>query len=245
MMPPATKTMEHRNFQNYVTIIYFFLLGIGILFDSVYFSFFEVNILRYSSVMDILLTPLDFLIELVAYATQLSIAEAVFLMLLTVIPSILTVLAISYSNKKYWANRHKKKVNSENLKKIIEGDKSREILLKAVLIGFFAGVFMPTLFAQLTSPAEEILPKMEKGTLESNHKIVFIDNSEKNVYLIRERSQYIFYVAEQDTQITISPILGTIKEIRKINILPKREETKDDSKIVPTQDKSSIDSIIN
>lgn len=224
MKQPAKKSLEHRNFQNYVSITYFFLLSIGILFDTIYFSFFEVNILHYSSVMDILLTPLDFLLELVSFIVQLSLFKFCMLVLLVLIPSVLTILGIGYANKKYWANRHKIKVNAENLKKITEGDKIRGKLFATTMIGLFIGIIFPALFTQLTSPADTLLPQMKKGELASDHKIVFIDNSEKNVHLIRERSQYIFYVVEKDTQITIAPILGTIKEIRRIAVLPKIEK---------------------
>lgn len=229
--------LDHKNFQNYVTIIYIALLGVGILFDTIYFSFFEVNILRYSNVMDIVLTPLDFLIEIIAHFRTVTLLKVILIGLILILPIFLMVLYFKHANKKYWNNRHKIKVNSENFEKNLKNDKQRRVLLKSTLLGFFCGLIMPILFLQLTFPAKTTVSQMKVGDLRPNHKIIFMDNSEKNVHLIRERSQYVFYVVEKDTQITIAPIVGTIKEIKKI----AATEIDKEDKSVLKQDTSSMD----
>ena len=44
--------------QEYLSIGYLYLLVLGVIGDSIYYSFFDINIIRYSTVLDVLLSPI-------------------------------------------------------------------------------------------------------------------------------------------------------------------------------------------
>lgn len=58
--------------------------------------------------------------------------------------------------------------------------------------------------------------KVKEGKIKSTHEIIFNDNDSKQIKIIGQNSSYIFYVTENEREVSISPIVQNIKEIKKI-----------------------------
>ena len=52
-----------RNIQEYIYLSYLYLLIIGTLSYSIFYSFLDINIIKYSTVLDILISPIAILTE--------------------------------------------------------------------------------------------------------------------------------------------------------------------------------------
>ena len=60
---------DTRSIQDYLSLGYVFLLILGIASDSIFYSFFGINIISYSNVLDVLLSPVVYLTKNVVFPT--------------------------------------------------------------------------------------------------------------------------------------------------------------------------------
>jgi hypothetical protein len=58
--------------------------------------------------------------------------------------------------------------------------------------------------------------RIEKGETEASHSLNLSDDTTQKVKIIGQNSAYIFYVAEQQQEITILSIGGNLKEIKAL-----------------------------
>lgn len=190
--------------QEFLSLGYIFLLLLGISYQTIYFSFFDINYLKYSSILDVLLSPLQVMTENI-----IILGTFLFIILFAVL------YVKTFGRKLYqWQRRqgwYKKFFNVERWDKMWakENSNSFAILYTGILIliifiefGFIFGSRMSSL--------------MESGKLEIRHEIVFVDTEEKSVRILNQNSLYLFYVVENENKLTISPIDGNIKKISKL-----------------------------
>jgi len=55
--------------------------------------------------------------------------------------------------------------------------------------------------------------KIEKGEVEFNDQIKFINGDESNVEIVGTNSMYLFYLEKNNKSVQITPISGIIKSI--------------------------------
>lgn len=191
------KTIE--KFQNLLPLGYIFLVVLGIIKESVFFHQIGINILKYSSIMDILISPIA---TLTSHPVVL-IAIALIFVLHFYLPSFIN----KHSDKK-WV------IRSFELDKIEEGLSAEErknhligiairtlsMMLLSVFLGFgFAGGW-------------DISRRIKNDKLKYDYKLNYNTGESEDVYIIESNSQYYFYVAKGNKSIKIAPI-GTIKDI--------------------------------
>ncbi len=63
----------------------------------------------------------------------------------------------------------------------------------------------------------KVSSRIKSGEIKLTHQIIFTDESSKNIKIVGQNSSYIFYVVENEKEVTISPIVQNIKEIKRIN----------------------------
>ena len=190
--------------QEYLSLGYIFLLILGILGDTIYYHLLGINIISYSSVLDVLLSPIYLLTE--NLAVPIVTVFAIALMYYT---------RVKFSPKFHEKNKlkkwYKKIYNVEQLDKRYSTEISHNHILQLSAFAILA------LFVGLrTGAGLTVKKKMEGGSLKLNHNIIFRDAEQLNAAIVGQNSLYIFYVAEEDNKLTISPIEGNIKKILKI-----------------------------
>jgi len=187
------------NIQSYIAMGYLFLLIVGSVSYSIMYSFIDVNIFNYSNVLDLLISPIVVFINS---------------------PRLLLILMVLLVLYLWWASFSEKRILKANNASSIEklsGEakgKVRKIQNNRWLI---PTVFVLSLYIGFSVGRGGTLKEMmQSGDFRLNHQIVFVDDSQKNVRLIGANSQYLFYLKKGDNSVTITPIAGNIKSLKKL-----------------------------
>lgn len=177
---------------------YLFLIVMGILKDSISYYQLGINILKFSTIMDILISP-------ISYITSNPIT----------LFAVISFFIGSYYRPKYLLKNHENvKIQKKFDLKPLEGFSTEEkityfngVSLK-ILAVFLLSFFIGTGFANGYFTSK----KIEKQTLEYNYKITFNDDEPKQVSLIGTNSIYYFYVVKGQKHLNIAPI-ASVKNV--------------------------------
>lgn len=187
--------------QNLIPIGYLFLVIMGILKESVYFYQLKINILKYSTIMDILISPI----------ADLTSNPIVLLSLLFFAICILLILIFVY---KYRHNDRVKKtfnIKENELQDNVLKAKLTQTFLLSISIGiltFFLGLGI--------GGGQKMARKIKDNKLEYKQKLTFNTGETETIFLIDSNSSYYFYLTPKNKSIKIAPI-GAIKNIELNN----------------------------
>lgn len=194
---------EDSSLQDFLSIGYIFLLVLGILKDTVYYWFIDVHILAYSSVLDVLLSPIIFLTQSV----------------ITVIVTIAMVWGL-YWHIKHGASVHEKYRTKWWYRKFTNVEKLDQKYAQPQkinqLIRLTAITFICFYFGAAIGGGAKVSKNLKNGTLESDHELTFQDKRVEKVKLIGQNSQYVFYVLEGSGRVSISPIQGNVTKFEQL-----------------------------
>ena len=207
-MKTETNSLKEKklSIQELLSLGYIYLLTLGIISDTIYYSFFKINILEHATILDVLLSPL-------ALLTEMILAPIVLILSIGVVYYWTIVLAPKYHQK----HRDKKWYRKLSTTSIEELDKrygtppssNRIIGLSAGLIlAFYVGVGL--------GKGLEATSEIKKGKIESDHEIVFRDGQTTQAKIMGQNSLYLFYIIENEKSITITPINENVKQIKRI-----------------------------
>lgn len=177
---------------------YLFLVVLGILKESIFYYQIGINILKYSSLMDILISPIATLTSnLIVF-----VAVIIFAIILYAYPAF---LAKRLDEK--WAQKLSGLKNAETLseEKVANHFTSFfAVLFACGLFSFFIGIG----FGQ----GKRLAAKINSNTLKYNHILNYGTGDSETIYLIDVNSVYYFYIAKGSRTIKISPV-GSIKNM--------------------------------
>ena len=187
-----------ENLQKLLPFGYLFLVVIGILKESVFFYQIGINILKYSSIMDILISP-------IATLTSNPIILVAVIIVTIFCYAYPTVLA-KRRNKK-WAQKLATLKNEEDLneeKVETHFTKIFVLLFAFALISFFLGIGI--------GEGIGLKKKIKGNKLTYNRTLTYGSGEAEEVYLISTNSVYFFYLSKGSNAVKIAPI-GAIKHI--------------------------------
>lgn len=182
--------IKNLGLQEYLSLGYIYLLILGLITESIFYKLLGINILNYSSLSDILLSPIS---------------------LLTGNP-ILTVLLLfffvfCFFYFKFLIPKIQKKKEGETATAIT----SRRIMLISLLM-----LFSPFIGVEI-GRGSKLKKQISTGTTKPDHLITFVDSKTENVRIIGQNAAYIFYVPEHKNQVIVAPIGNAIFSIQKLN----------------------------
>ncbi len=186
--------------QDYLALGYLYLIVLGILSDSIFYRFLGINILNYTSFLDIIISPISAL-------------TGKMLMLIAILLIVgLCYGMLAFSRYRHLKNRHKEsyqqKYDMEKLDKINRPENMRRaflIILTIATLSFYGGAGVGKGYRY-----NELL---KKGELECRHYLFFNKTDSLKVRLIGQNSLYIFYAEEGKKSVSISPVQGVIQRI--------------------------------
>ena len=206
----STSPQNHSSFvygqslQDYLSLGYLYLLLLGVSSDSIYYGLIGVNILSYSSVLDVILSP-------VIYLTR----NLVFPAVIFIIPMIM-VLGLIWAGKKHVKLRENPEYRAKHDIDKLDKEYSRPGLIKkALLMGAF--VIFSAYLGYGLGGGMKIKDQLETGNFKMTHTLTFSDGSQIPVRLIGHNSDYVFYVREGKKEVSVSPISGNVRMIEKGN----------------------------
>jgi len=187
--------------QEYIYLSYLYLLIVGTLSYSIYYAFLGINIIKYSTVLDILLSPIVILTENI----KIPLFMGGYLLLI--------LLLIWWLQKRIKKNL-KKEVSEKKELKLQKQYASLQYIKFLIPIigtlGFYIGYAL--------GGGYKTNNNIQNGDFKVNKLIEFTDGNMQKVKLIELNSQYIFYVLENEKKVSISPISGNIKTIHNLEL---------------------------
>lgn len=175
---------------------YLYLVVIGLLKETVFHYFLGINILKYSTIMDILMSP----IATMASHPIVLIGIVVFVFLMYGYAMLLK----RYRHKSWIQKSLKLKPEStkEELDNIFRGHAFNYIAFG--LLSFFLGVGIGN--------GTIVAKNIKSGKIDYNNKLNYNSGESEEVYLINTNSVYYFFIAKGSKTVKIAP-LGAIKSL--------------------------------
>ncbi|MGV0925293.1 hypothetical protein [Empedobacter tilapiae] len=195
--------MNNEHIQRLLPFGYIYLVIMGIIKESIFYYQLDINILKFSSIMDILISPIA---EITAHPFLL-----IFFILLIFLLYGFKQYSLKHPEKKFIKKYYKIKeteniTNEEFTKKINQN-----------LIGFFFVMLICFFLGFGIGGGNFLSKRIKNGDLKFEkygQTLTFNSGEKKEIYLINTNSLYYFYVVKGQKTVEISSI-GTIQSIAK------------------------------
>ena len=204
------QNVTNYSIQDYMSIGYLFLLVLGVANQAIFYGLLGVNIFEYTSVLDVLLSPL-------------AVISSHWLM--PVVLVVLIPLMIGYFKLLNWYyTKLSKKEKYQSGKKKEKLDKVLKSLNKKYAVIPFILIMLICMFLGFgLGGGYKSKEKLETQKYNYTHQIVYEDGETKEVRILGKNSLYVFYATKDNNEVQISPVEGNIKTIKK---LPSKEKEK-------------------
>jgi hypothetical protein len=180
--------------QDYVAVGYLYLLVLGIASDSLFYGALGINIIRYSTVLDVLLSPVIHLTDQLAFP-------------LVIFGIPLLGLAIT----RLFVRRAGGEVPIQ-----IGGKVRARVTPMTFWVGFSGMVIFSAYLGLGLGGGQAVKQALEQGSLTMDHRLTFQDGSVADVRMVGNNSIYAFYVVEGARVVSVSPIHENIRSIEAI-----------------------------
>ncbi len=190
-------------FTHYLPLGYLYLVILGIFRETITFYQLGINYLSYSSVMDVLLSP----VAAITDHPLISGTVLVYMIFFYVFPKIV----MKKANNKYRAAL----LGNKKLNRDMTDEEKRKEATKHFIIGAALGLlcfFLGFGWAQGQKTKERI----NDNTLKYKYKLSLNNGESKEVHLIELNSLYYFYVPKGSKNISISPV-GSVNSLELID----------------------------
>lgn len=198
--------MLNRKFsiQEILSLGYVYLLVLGIFHNSIYYGYLGINILDYSSILDVLLSPISVMLSSKLLFFTVDALIVVCVLYAVYMPKFLN-----------WSKQFKRNQTEEKLAKI---DKTIESLKSPNTVIYMSALMVFSMFIGLgIGKGYKRAEQIKKKEIKVDHEIVFSDGQTQRVKILGKNSLNVFYVDESGNEMLISPIEGNIKTIRNIS----------------------------
>ena len=199
-----------ENLQKLLPYGYLFLVVMGILKESIFYHQIGINILKYTTIMDVLISPVA---TLTSHPVVLVVTTG-FILLSYAYPTYLA----KRRNKK-WAQRLSGLKNPETLsEEEVESHFSKlfTIIFAIGLLSLFLGIGL--------GQGKNLSNHISNNNLTYDSKLNYSNGESEDIYLIGTNSIYYFYLSKGNRSIKVAPI-GAIKNLEtplKATISAKR-----------------------
>ena len=201
------KTFKGLTIQEYLSVGYVFLLIVGVFYETIYYKFLGLNILDYSSILDVLISPIavmlsNLILGLVVIATILLAFGY-----MKLLPKYYNWLG---TKKKY--QEGKSKLRLDKMKIALSNKNGPLILMSVYVFALFVGLGI--------GHGQKTKAKIDNGDFELTHLITFNNGDQQSIKMLGKNSLYMFYVTKEMKEISIAPIENNIHLIQNL----KKEE---------------------
>lgn len=189
-----TTTSNAISFQDALPLGYLYLIVLGIVSDSIYYGILGINIMSFSSVLDVLLSPVSQITE----------------------NYIITLIIIFIPLFSYFYSWWMQKITSKKKKETNKPKSGANLSPFQIWLVFTAFCIFGAFVGMGIGKGLATSKKMASGKLEVKHKITFNDGKTQSVHILGNNSAYIFFVGNEEKSPSITPIQGNIKKIEKL-----------------------------
>lgn len=189
--------------QNLLPVGYIFLVLFGIMKESIFYYQIGINIITYSSIMDILISP----IAVLTSHPIVFIAIVLLFILFANMPSLL------FKYEHTWWVQKNFPIKNNTKEELSEEERKDYYTINTVktcaffLLSFFLGYGL--------GGGHFLSEKIKGNKLEYDHILTFSDQKSETVYIIGSNTAYYFYMSKGNQNVKITPV-GSIKSIELI-----------------------------
>jgi hypothetical protein len=188
----AGKPLTFNSIQDIFSFGYLYLLILGIVGDSIYYGIVGVNIISYSNVLDVLLSPIVHLTSSLQFP-----------IVIIGLPGLLYLYVLFLRRVLSRSEKHR----SSFINRLPLG-RAWAIITATAIFSAYMGYGLGGGFALKNALVE--------GKIQTNHRITFKSGEEVEAKLVGNNSAFIFYVIEGGTAVSISPLQDNVARIEKI-----------------------------
>lgn len=199
----ADKTNKLLSLQDYLSLGYLFLLVLGVVHETIYYQFLDINILDYSSILDVLISPIAVILGNPILGLAVVMAVIIGYGYLKLIPIFYNWLA---TKKKYQEGKNKLKL--EKGRAMLKHKNGPLILISFYVFAMFIGLGI--------GRGNKTIDKIQNDTIKLTHTILFKDGEELEIRMLGKNSLYVFYITKGQEEVSIAPIDGNIKLIKNL-----------------------------
>ena len=181
---------------------YLYLILLGLLNESIQYHQLGINILNYSSITDILISPISEIFS----SPKLIIVIVVLFGFFFVIQFLLVKNSHTTLAQKILGNRFNQDTGKKEIQKFIFPFVIMAVALE--LLAIFVGLGI--------AGGDKISKKISKNDFSYNYTLNFSSGKSKNVYMFDLNSTYCFYVTKENKHIQIAPV-ETISNLELIS----------------------------
>jgi hypothetical protein len=182
--------MKKIGVQEYLSLGYIYLLIVGLLTNVIFYNFVGINILDYSTFLDILITPVNHLTSNVLLPVTL----------LVVVTAIVGWARLLLPRLHRPASGENATVSSERLIFVV----AVAVLILFLGLGIGRGL--------------KVRSQIAGGNIQADHIITFSDSRQVKVKMVGQNSLYLFYVSGHEKQVSITPVGDNILQIKRIAV---------------------------
>ncbi len=189
--------------QDFLSIGYVFLLVVGVCHESLYYKFLGVNILEYSSILDVLISPIALILGNLVLGLAVLIAMLLAYGYVKLLPKYYNWLG---TKKKY--QEAKNKLRLEKIRANLNNKYGSLIIIAFYVFALFIGLGIGT--------GKKTKAKIDIGDFELTHLIIFANGEQHKVKMLGKNSSYVFYVTKEMKETSIAPIESNIHLIQNL-----------------------------
>jgi hypothetical protein len=191
--------------QNLLPLGYLFLVILGIVKESIFYYQIGINIIRYSSIMDILMSPIAAITSHPVFFISITVLFIFFFKL----PQILL-----NNEDKDWLHKlfGSKKINTE------ASESERTAYYNSITLEFFSFFLISIFLGYGFADGKSISEKIKNNKINYGYKLNYNDQKSENVYIIGSNTACYFYLTEGSPTIKIAPV-ASIRNLEMVNNL--------------------------
>lgn len=198
--------LSNLGIQDFLSIGYLFLLVLGVVHETIYYKFIGINILDYSSVLDVLISPI-------------AVITGNLILGLAVLFSIVMAYVVVKITRKYhkWLSKKKKYQSGKNKIKLEKAQV--KINAKDAVITMIAFYVFSIFIGLGIGSGYKTKKRIISNDYKITHQLTFEDGFTQDIKMLGKNSLYVFYVLKDDPEVIIAPIDGNIKMIKNLEKL--------------------------
>lgn len=191
---------DSQSIQGVLSVGYIYLILMGILNETLFYNQIDIDILSYSSIIDVLISPIS----------KLTTSKAgfgfflFFLLLLFILPSKLAKKHQTEWFKKTFKTEHE--MGYQDAVNLVF--KSLVFVSSMGLFGFYVGTG--------AGAGYKLTQKIKENKLDYKDTIYFTNGDISQVELVGKNSTYLFYMTKGKQTVLVTPISGVVKAIEEV-----------------------------
>jgi len=189
--------------QDYLSLGYIYLLVLGVFHETIYYKYLDINILEYSSVLDVLISPISVITGNLWLCVALIFAVGFAYLYKVFLPKYYRYLG---KKKKYQSGKNKIKI--DKTLKGLESSAFTIFIISLMIFSVFTGMGIGS--------GIKLKQRINKDEIKYTHELIFEDNKTEKIKMLGKNSLYVFYITKGKGEVYISPIDGNIKIIKKL-----------------------------